>query len=184
LADVFFHLCDTLGWARFPMLTQAIKHIVQPAQVNVTGNLLIGQNDISIALGGPDEQTREMRRAELTAAFMADLRALGRAVIVFDVFEKCDPSLQMWFVSVFLPAVHRSPDLAVIIAGQYTPEQTQMWEYEPLALTGIAPEHWQHYAESIGVMVNLDIIKGICLALKGRCLDIAQTLESQRGSRL
>ena len=51
LADMFFHICDTLGWARFPTLVDSIRRIVHPALVSVTGNLLIGQNDISIALG-------------------------------------------------------------------------------------------------------------------------------------
>jgi hypothetical protein len=184
LADVLFHICDILNWSRFPTLTRTVQHIVQPAAINVTHNLLLGQNEISIALGGPDKQTREQRRSQLTAALISDLRNLGRVILIFDTFEKCDPLLQPWFASVFLPAAHRSPQLSVIVAGRSTPEPTQMWDAEILPLTEIAPEHWQDYALSIGVSLTLEYIRGCCDALCGHCLAIAQTIESQGGQRL
>ena len=183
LADVFFHLGDTLGWKQFPTLTTSIQRLAQPTTVNITGNVQIGQNEISVALYAPDEQTRDARRADLTNGLIIDLRRLERGVLIFDVFEKCDPTLQPWFASVFLPAIHRSPNLTVIIAGQITPEQTQMWECEHLTLPGIAPEHWQEYANAVGATVTLDFIRGCCVALKGRCINIAQVLEAQGGNR-
>ena len=181
LADVFFHVCDTLGWEKFPHLTQAIRHLAQPVAVNVSGNFLVGQNEISVALSGPDEPTREARRAELTTAFVGDLRALGQVVLIFDVFEKCD-TLQSWFTSVFLPAAHRSPHLAVIIAGQSVPESTLMWEHELLALKEIDPEHWQTYAEKIGVKMSADHIRGCCGIVKGHCSTVALYIEGLRGT--
>ena len=117
-------------------------------------------------------------------AFVTDLRKFKQITLIFDVFEKCDEYLQAWFSSVFLPAIHRSTHISAIIAGQIVPEQTQMWECEQIVLGEIAPEHWRDYAEAIGAKINLDIIRGFCIALKGKCIDIAQTIEGQRGGSL
>jgi hypothetical protein len=142
---------------------------------------MLGQNEISVALGGPDKQTREQRRSQLTVALMTDLRSLDDVILIFDTFEQCDPSLQPWFASVFLPAIHRSSQLSVIVAGRSTPEPTQMWDAEILPLNGIAPKHWLEYAQVVGASLNLDYIRGCCDALKGNCLAIAQTIESRGG---
>lgn len=182
LADILFNICDTLGWKKFPALTSTIGNIVRPLTVNIKDNILIGQNDIAVALNAPDQHTREMRRSEITMAFISDLRELKQITLIFDVFEKCDEYLQAWFSSVFLPAIHRSPQVSVIIAGQIVPEQTQMWECEQITLGEIAPEHWQDYADAIGAKVNIEFIRGCCAALKGKCINIAQILEEQRGT--
>lgn len=182
LADILFNICDTLGWKKFPALTSTIGNIVRPLTVNIKDNILIGQNDIAVALNAPDQHTREMRRSEITMAFISDLREFRQITLIFDVFEKCDEYLQAWFSSVFLPAIHRSPRASVIIAGQIVPEQTQMWECEHMVLGEIAPEHWQDYADAIGAKVNIEFIRGCCAALKGKCINIAQILEEQRGT--
>lgn len=182
LADILFNVCDTLGWKKFPTLTSAIKAIIQPVNINIKDNILIGQNDIAVALNAPDQHTREMRRSEITMAFISDLRKLKQITLIFDVFEKCDEYLQAWFSSVFLPAIHRSPQISAIIAGQIVPEQTQMWECEQIVLGEIAPEHWQDYAKAIGAKIDPEFIRGCCVALKGKCLSIAQIIEEQRGA--
>ena len=116
--------------------------------------------------------------------FISDLRKLKQITLIFDVFEKCDEYLQSWFSSVFLPAIHRSSQISAIIAGQIVPEQTQMWECEQITLGEIAPEHWQRYAEAIGANVDPKIILGFCIALKGKCINIAQVIEEYRGTSL
>lgn len=184
LADILYNVCDTVGWGEFPALTSAIRNIVQPVNINIKDNILIGQNDIAVALNAPDQHTREMRRSEITMAFISDLRKLNQITLIFDVFEKCDEYLQAWFSSVFLPAIHRSPQISAIIAGQVVPEQTQMWECEQILLGEIAPEHWQEYAEAIGAKVDPKIIIGFCIALKGKCINIAQVIEEYRGASL
>lgn len=185
LADILFNICDSLEWEKFPALTSAIRTIVQPVHVNIKDNILIGQNDIAVALNAPDQHTREMRRAEITMAFVTDLRKFEQITLIFDVFEKCDEYLQAWFSSVFLPAIQRSsknsPQMSVIIAGQIVPEETQMWECEQIVLGEIAPEYWQEYAEAIGAKVNLEFIRGCCFALKGKSIDIALAIEKYRG---
>jgi hypothetical protein len=185
LADILFHVCDTLNQSHFPTLTHTVQHIVQPAAINVTRNLILGQNEISIALAAPDEQTRQQRRSQLTTALITDLRVLGRIILIFDTFEKCAPPLRAWLANVFLPAAHRSPQLPVIVAGQLIPEPTQMWDAETLLLDGIAPEHWHDYAHAVGAALTLEYIRGCCAALRGHCLAIANTIEieSQGGQR-
>lgn len=184
LADVLYNICDTLTWKKFPALATAIKNIVQPININIKDNIQIGQNEISLALRGDDQHTRELRRSEISSAFIADLRNFEQITIIFDVFERCDEHLKAWFSGVFLPAIHRSPKISVIIAGQHIPEKTQMWECEHIALGGIAPEHWQDYANAIGAKVSIDFIRGCCVALKGKCINIAQVIEEQRGVSL
>jgi len=184
LADILFNICDTLGWKEFPTLSSSIRTIIQPININIKDNILIGQNDIAVALNAPDQHTREMRRSEITQAFISDLRKFKQITLIFDVFEKCDEYLQAWFSSVFLPAIHRSQKISVIIAGQVVPEQTQMWECEPIVLGEIAPEHWQDYAKAIGAKVDPEFIRGCCVALKGKSINIAQIIEEQRGTSL
>lgn len=184
LADILFNICDTVGWKEFPAFTSAISNIVQPLSINIKDNILIGQNDIAVALNAPDQHTREMRRSEITMAFISDLRKLKQITLIFDVFEKCDEYLQSWFSSVFLPAIHRSPQISAIIAGQIVPEQTQMWDCEQIILGEIAPEHWQDYAKAIGAKVDPEFIRGCCVALKGKSINIAQVIEEQRGTSL
>lgn len=181
LADVLFHICDTIGKKHFPHLAEAVRCIVQPTVIQISQNIMLGQNNISIALSAPDEQTRAARRADLTAALIDDLRALGQQVLIFDVYEKCDPGLQAWFAGVFLPAAHRSPHLSVIIAGQQVPEQTPMWECEHLLLGGIPAEDWEIYAHAVGAAVSLDFIRGICEAFEHCCLKIAEMLSGYGG---
>lgn len=177
LADLFSQICDTLGWSRFPTLNTTVNQIVSPLTANVSSNILIGHNQISIALNASDEPTRDSRRDALTKAFVADLRAIGRAALIFDVFEQCEPSLQKWLASVFLPFVQRSPQLVIVIAGQQVPDPPVVCECIPLPLEHIAPEHWHQYAHHLGWMVPLELIRGLCID-RPHSLRIANLIES------
>jgi len=181
LAQVFFHVCDALGgWAHFQNLARAIKGVLAPATVTITGNMQWGENDINVALGGPDEQTRDLRRSDLTHAWITDVRALGQVALVFDTFEKCDADLQRWLTSALLPAAHRSPQLLVVVAGQTMPDSSPMWECEEMELTAIAPEHWLAYAKAIGVQVDLKHLEGCCGIVNGHCSTVAAYLDGLR----
>ncbi len=184
LADVLVIICDRLGRTHFPTLAERIQQLAQPTvvNVNVTRNLMFGANDISIAMaiGAADEPTRSARRAALTEAFVTDLRALERITLIFDVFEKCDPSVREWVIS-FLPHADTSPGLSVMIAGQKTPERSDMWACAHLPLKPIEPQHWFDYAQLVEASVSLDQVKMLCYLLKGHCSSIAIQLESLRG---
>lgn len=184
LADTLFQVCDTLGWPRFQMFAETVQKIVHPLTINMSDNVLIGQNDIAVALGGPDEQTREMHRARLTQSFITDLRANGHVALIFDVFEQCDAPLQGWFANVFLPYVHRSSDLAVIIAGQSVPEDSTAWESIRISLECITPEHWHQHCLASGLEhVSLERLRGFCEAPNVRTLEVATYISAQSGSR-
>lgn len=166
LADMLSRLCDTLGWDHFPTLTAEVKSITTPS-VNVSSNMMLGQNQIEVYLSGRDEQEREMRRTVLTDSFFADLRKLGKTILIFDTFEQCDDVIAKWIAGAFLSRAHRSPHLAVIVAGQRVPEQTIEWECHHHKLKGISHEYWHQYAQSIGATVTLEFIKGCCSLCNG-----------------
>ena len=155
-----------------------MRAIVQPVQVNITDNVLIGQNQITAALSGPDEQTREARRADLTNAFFTDLRALGQVLLLMDTFEKGDETVRAWLAGSFLPRAQRSPQLFVVLAGQRMPEQALDWECRDVTLGPIDPEHWLEYAQSLSIQLSIDLIQNCWRSCNGRTDDIAKTLRS------
>jgi len=179
LAEMLSHLCDSLGWERFPHFQNAVRAIVQPMQVNVSQNLMIGQNQIEVALGGPDQQTSEARRSDLTNAFFADLRALGRVLLLLDTFEKGDETVQAWLAGSFLPRAQRSPELFIVLAGQRVPEQSFDWDCCDLPLGPIAPEHWLIYAQSLGIPgLTLELIQNCWNTYRGHTITIANALQA------
>jgi hypothetical protein len=181
LGELFFKVRDAIGSEHFPVLAGTVKRLVNPATVNISGNYLLGQNQIDVALNvESNEDARSALRATFTEAFFTDLRAAGRIVLVFDVFEACDPSVKVWLSGTFLPGVGRSPNLSVVIAGRNVPEPTLEWEglCRVLTLPAIAAEHWHSYAKNLGIGVSLDFIKGCCYACKGHSLSIASHLSS------
>lgn len=184
LAELFSRLCTRLGWSHFSRLSAQIAPFVAPA-TNISENTIIGRAEISIALNAPDEETRKFRRVALTDAFLDDLRAAGRVILVFDTFNACDFELAHW-LSGFLARAYNTPSLTVIVAGQSVPEPTLEWEAHchHLPLDPMTAEHWLHYAETIGLTVTLDFIKGCWLAFNGHSLKIAELLEglNLRGS--
>lgn len=178
LADILFHVCDTLGWERFQRLDAAAQKIITPVDVNITRNITLGRSEIALALGSPDKQTREMNRAVLTRALVDDLRKFEGATLVFDTFERCDPALKPWFTDVFLPHIDRSAGISVVIAGQQVPDKTLMWEHIYLQLDAIAPEHWHTYAQELSIDLSFDQIKLCCHNNKGHPLAIAGALNA------
>jgi len=183
LAELLSCLCDSLNWANFPILIAAVNNIAQPVSVTVSNNLLIGQNQIEVALSGSDEQTREARRAALTTAFFSDLRALGQVLLIFDTFEKCDESVKAWLGGTFLHHVHHSPNLIVVVAGQKVPEESIDWECQHIPLGGIAAEHWHQHANTLGVTISMEFVQGLCFTCNGHPVKMANYLASLSGQR-
>ncbi len=143
---------------------------------------MLGRNQIDIALGGPDEDTRERQRAALADALFADLRGLGQTLFVFDAFEHCcDTPVDRWVSKSFLPRVIDVENIYVVIAGRKTPEPGIDWENisQQISLKGITePKHWHQFAKGIGITKGLEWIDGFCAALEGHPLRIASTLTS------
>lgn len=179
LTETFSHLCDGLGWEHFPQFRAAIQTIVQPTQITISKNVLIGHNQIAFALSGPDEETREARRSDLTNAFFADLRTLGKILLLFDTFERGDETVRKWLSAAFLPRAHRSPQLFVIVAGQSVPEDAFDWECYDLPLGPIAPEYWLVFAQSLGIQaLSLDLIENCWRTYRGHTVQMANALQA------
>jgi len=170
LAELFSRLCDKLGgWDRFPKLKTELQSIVHPS-INVASNLIVGQNQIEMYLGGRDEQERQARLSTLTDSFFADLRTLGKSLLIFDTFEKSDDVIQKWLADSFLSRAQNSPNLFIVVGGRRVPVETLEWEYLHIPLSGISYEHWHRYAENIGVIDTLDFIRGCCSLCRGHPL--------------
>ncbi|MEP7200898.1 MAG: hypothetical protein ABI874_13830 [Chloroflexota bacterium] len=180
-AELFARICDKLGRARFPNVTAAIRPLISQSSVNISDNTMLGRAAFDIALGGADEKQREFQLAEVTSAFCDDLRALGRAVLLFDTFEDCDASLRKWIGGALLGRVELMPELVVVIAGREVPPLSSEWQHlcHEVTLEGMAHEHWHHYAEAIGATVTLEFVHGCCVALQGNSLFIAGILERE-----
>lgn len=178
LPELFSRLCDKLGQKKhFPKFYDELSNVSH--QSNIASNLMLGRNQIEIEtyLIGRDEQERQQKIAILTETFFDDLRTLGKTLIVLDTFEKADESLKKWMADSFLPRIHRSKDLYMVIGGQQTPEQTLEWECEHIELRGISHEHWHKYAESIGVKEPMEFFRGYCLACEGNPYQIKTLID-------
>lgn len=152
LAELLTRSCGALGWEHFPNLSARVNEFVRGG-VNIQDNTTFGRTniDIQLALAGPDEDTREWRRALLTEAFVADLRALGRVSLVFDTYNDCDPVVKRWFTSAFLARMIHCPHLTVVIAGQSVPEQATDWTSccHEHTLREIACKYWYGFVADV-----------------------------------
>ena len=176
--DLLYNICETFGWQYFPRLDSKLKNLMDLPDVNISENVLLGQNRINVLLGGFDRQTRAEELASLTRAFFEDVRRLRRVVFIFDTFENADSLLKEWVINTFLHYANLSPNLSIIISGREVPKPTLEWIdiSHHLELEGIDAIHWYSYAQSIGLQLNLEWIKGCCFVLKGHPLYMAQIL--------
>lgn len=175
LHEIFYEVCDTLGWSRFDHLAEAVSQL---ANVTIARNTIIGQATIQVALHADDEGSRSARRAEITRAFFEDLRALKPPpVLIFDTFEAASPDLSEWFSQTFLPHVQRSPGLVVVVGGREVPAETIAWQAHLHHLPPIEDHtHWQNYCEQAGLVLHVEGIRTICVLFRGHPDDIAKAL--------
>ncbi len=181
LAELLSRLCDKLGgWKHFPNLRAELHSIVHPS-LNVARNMMVGQNQIEVYLGGRDEQERQVRLSTLTDAFFTDLRSLGKTLIILDTFERSDEVIQKWLTDAFLPRAFHSPKLYIVVGGQRIPERTIEWDCEYIPLDGITHEHWHRYAQSIGVIVEIEYLRICCDFCKGNPYQMKSYIDSYIG---
>jgi hypothetical protein len=182
LPELFSRLCDKLGEEkRFPKFYAELHNVAR--QSNIASNFMVGQNQIENYLVGQNEQDRQLKISALTETFFADLRTLGKTLIILDTFERADDSLKKWMADSFLPRIYHSKNLYVVISGQGMPEQTLEWECEHIELHGISHEHWHKYAESIGVKEPMDFFRGYCLACQGNPYQIKTLIDQMATQR-
>jgi hypothetical protein len=178
LHDIFYRLCDALGWEHFRAFDDAVRGL---GRVTIDKNVIIGRADIEVALRAPNEGDRAARRSELTRAFFHDLRnPKRRLLLVFDTFEQAPLDVQEWLGSSFLAFAHHTPDLIVIVAGRQVPGESIEWDAccTRHRLGEVRePEPWQVYAERIGaVLPSPEWIPAFCDLLEGHPLKMAEAL--------
>jgi hypothetical protein len=180
LHDIFYRLCDTLGWEHFSLFSAYVEHI---GQVIIEKNVILGWNNIiEVALRTSDYRNQVTRRAQLTRAFFTDLRALNRRLLmVFDTFNEALPEVQEWIRNPFLTFAHNTPELVVIIAGRWVPERSIEWStccrhYKLGSLENV--DAWADYAHRQGLRVPREWIEGYCAAVQGHPAQVDMLLAS------
>lgn len=168
----------------FQEFRRRVAELRQPAaHVDVHGVLQIGRPEIRVALTGPDEDSRRERRVLLTQALMDDLRRwLGgerRAVVLVDTYNLGTPELQHWVEGTLLSHVRRTPGLLAVVAGQYVPQPSVMWEgcccrlhLRPLT----DPDDWMVFVRAHRIQAPRQVVSAICYVCDGYPLEIAARL--------
>jgi hypothetical protein len=185
LADAFSLLGRGLGAERLRRFNEQVAQLLQPEQVVIGRNVLIGKPQIQAALSAPDEETRQFRRAALTDAFFDDLTALeGRVVFIFDTLDDAAPEAREWLLGVFLGHVRHCANVAVVVAGRPPLEERSTWaaRCQFVRLEGItAPEDWRDgllaLDPALAVAVSIEWIRAYCLRYDGHPFEIAISLE-------
>ncbi len=180
LHEIFYQICDTLGWSNFDGFAAAVSNL---ANVTIARNTLIGRPTIQVALHADDEDSRNARRTALTQAFFDDLRALPRPpILLFDTFDATPPEVSEWFSQTFLPHAYRSPKLVVVIAGREVPVETIAWSCHLYHLPPIDDhQSWQTYCEQTGLTLHVEGVKVLCVLFKGHPDDIDKALSAVAG---
>jgi hypothetical protein len=179
LHEVFYRLCDALGWNRFPAFRACVESL---GRVTIDKNVVIGWAEIEVALRAPDEGDRAARRAQLTQALFDDLRSWeGRLVLLFDTYEQADPEVQDWLAGPCLARARRTTNLVVIVAGRQVPEESVEWTVccHRHRLGNVEDvDAWEDFARRNEWTVPRAWIEGYCVALRGHPGQIAALLAS------
>jgi len=187
VAEIFYRTGDKLGWDRFPHFLSAVERMQGPATVTIEGNRLIGINQrINVALAGEKPEDVEYRLAMLTDTWFSDLRNLPyRLLLVFDTYEKAVTPVRSWFDGPFLTRVAGNTQIRVLVAGQEVPDANNIeWGHccRERELSGVSEaEHWLPIVDALNRHTfSSDVhsfLVGVCIALKGRPLEIMQIIE-------
>lgn len=183
IPEIFSRLGDRQGWETMPTFIATLRAI---PKVEIDANRLIGiNNQINVALNAPPED-RDQRRAALTDAWFADLRAQQHPyLIAIDTYEAAIPEVQNWLAGPFLARSAVTPALRVLIAGQTVPDpQNIEWGFccahHPLYGVPEA-QHWLPVITAMGRYIPVEHpeawLAGVCHAFNGAPKDIMQIIE-------
>lgn len=177
--------------ARFPRFAQKVTELSSSGSVSFYANRTkIVESEISIQSGGGGADERELRRQALTAAFFADLEDShvdGEvALVIFDTHENGTDDVKDWLSSSFLPAARAHRWLAVVIAGQTTPELRIGWDDWCLeqSLRPLGRDHLGEYVRCVKLDLSEDEILLLYDLTDGIPLDVSTqvgTLLLKRG---
>lgn len=179
LHEVFYRLCDALGWDYFPTFRACVESL---GRVTIDRNVIIGRAEIEVALRTPDEGDRAARRAQLTQALFDDLRAWeGCLVLLFDTYEQADLEVRDWLAGPCLARARRTANLVVVVAGRQVPVPSIEWascchHHRLGAVEDV--DAWENYARRQGWPVPRAWIEGFCAALRGHPGQVDEMLAS------
>jgi hypothetical protein len=188
IAYLIARLQQKLKSERFPNYDKAVRQflatpMIEMSDIEIEGN----ENTLQILLS-TDEQQKQMRLAQLEAAFFEDLAAIRRPIVLLmDTFEKAPDELKQWLGNRFLAQVSEGlPQFRVVVAGQEIPETKLDWRscHHCCVLGPIEEiDAWYDYVQLQKLQLTREFVSGIVFALKGRPRDIALTFESCRGGQ-
>jgi hypothetical protein len=188
IAEIFSRAGNHLTWDRLPRFTEQLVALEGKPNVKVDNNWLLGVNNrISVVLHVEDQGRREQRIVALTEAWFSDVTNIRNLVVMlFDTYEHGSSEVQQWISGPFLARAARTDALRVVIAGQVTPEKTNIeWGQYSVChdLFGVCEaKHWmpvvQEMKRCIDVPDPVSWLGGVCVALKGKPNEIIKVIEA------
>ncbi|MFP4395336.1 MAG: hypothetical protein ACLFTI_08745 [Anaerolineales bacterium] len=118
VSEILRRVGDRRGWPAMPNFIAALQAL---PQVQVDANKLVGiGNQINVPAAD-----RAQRRAALTEAWFADLRALDRTyLLAIDTYEDAIPDVQEWLAGPFLARAVTTPRSASSLLARPCPTPT------------------------------------------------------------
>jgi hypothetical protein len=141
---LFRDTLSKLGEELMPRFMDAKQFYEGALKSVIRDNRQIGlRNSLSVSLSIDPEWERK----RLTDAWLGDLRALSKPLLIFlDRFERLPPAEEVWIRASLLPGVAEANMLRVVIAGRRAPEAHSSWQKvcAPIQeLSGVPDaQHW------------------------------------------
>ncbi|MBE2197834.1 MAG: ATP-binding protein [Anaerolinea sp.] len=189
VAEIFYRLGDEIGWDHFPRFLEQVAAFQQTPTVNVEKNVMVGQNQISVALHAENLTDRSHRQVALTDACFQDLRVLPQPVLVaLDTYESANSDVQQWLSSPFLVRAAKTTQVRVLITGKSTPNHLDHdfeWGYccQAQEMRGVhEAEHWLPLVHDLYPHIPHDmamfLLRTVCRANYGRPEAIMKVIQA------
>jgi hypothetical protein len=171
-----------LGRQHFPRFDAQVKEFQRQSNVQVTDNVMEGQDLQIQVLLNVDPETRKYRLLSLRNAFFEDISQIDRPiVIIFDTFNEASPELAEWLGGQFLSELVIAPNLRAVVAGQNVPEPTIEWmaDCEYCRLGAIEDvDAWWDFVQNQKLPFPKDAVKAITLTFQGQPKMIIETFSA------
>lgn len=186
-SDILHQFSQQLG-IPLPVYQSARDDLSRRLEKNA-GSLTQFLNKLS-SVTRDDESTRHTRH-RLTAAFVQDLRALSPSltiVLLLDSLDQAGLDIQNWIIDDLLTALCPLEHTRVVLAGRQLPPSSGAWldlccshELQP-----VAPAHYRHYCDTIGIPLaedQLELLHCVLDGKPGQLVDMTPKLLTLRGAQ-
>ncbi len=189
VADIFSRTEFHLGKDKLPRFRQRLFSL-NPSPAQIENNEIEGSgNLLSIILNTGSPEERDDRRVMLTDAWLEDVRALDKALLLsLDTYEKTSTEVRAWLHGVLarLPYTHT---LRLAVAGRKVPDSDTGEEWADCCavhkLCGVREaKHWLPVVTALGysfppeVPDPLSYLAGICGVCNGHPAQILNFIQS------